>query len=102
MRISIDTATDSHDHIRKVIDLLRQMIGESHSSSAPSSSSNVFEPQGASPFAGIFGDSAPAAPAAPAPESPPAAPADPSQPQVVDLWGNPKKPDDQEFPVEVY
>ncbi len=108
MRISIDTATDSHEHIRKVIDLLRNLVGES-SGSGGSSSSNIFDnPAPAAPFAGIFGD-APAAPA-PAPSSEPSSPPAveilkdlnaPKTPQAVDLWGNPKDPD-KDPPVEVY
>jgi|GEM_PF-5855634 len=98
MEIKIDTSKDSHEHIRKVIELLKHVVGEQ---SASSSASATFDVPAANPFAGMFGDpAAPAeAPAAPVvPETPPAAP---SQPQAVDIWGNPKKPD-PDIGIEVY
>lgn len=104
MKITIDTASDSHDHIRRIIALLKGIVGEV-SESAPT---NVFDspaPAGGSVLGGFF-DSSPAS--TPTPESPAPAPSvdilkelnAPQEPQKVDLWGNPKKDDDP--PVEVY
>ena len=54
MKISIDTKEDSHEEIRKVINMLQNIVGESQVFSnqpMPSDSSAA-----ASPFANIFGD----------------------------------------------
>ena len=96
MEITVNTSTDSHDHIRKVIDLLRNLVGEQASSSNSSGSSSS---DAASPFAGMFGDSAPAPELPSAPVQMDIPPAAPTQPQSVDIWGNPKKPDPG---IEVY
>ncbi|MBI4144911.1 hypothetical protein HY493_01755 [Candidatus Woesearchaeota archaeon] len=108
MKITIDTASDSHDHIRRIIALLKGIVGESVQEVAQPS--NIFDspaPSGGSALSNFFDSS-------PAPTSPPESPAPapsvevlkelnaPQEPQKVDLWGNPKKEDDKEFPVEVY
>lgn len=104
MEITINTSTDSHDHIRKVIDLLKHLVGDTSSSSSSSATPPVTDSSTA--FAGIFGDSSPAPQAdntlpmmnAPTQDAPsPTA----QQPQVVDVWGNPKKPDSDPN-IEVY
>jgi hypothetical protein len=96
MQISIDTSTDSHEHIRKVIELLKHVVGDSSSSSAPASAETT-----SNAFAGIFGDSAsPGLPMSTPPTQDAPAPTS-QQPQVVDVWGNPKKPD-PDIGVEVY
>lgn len=63
MKITIDTKEDSHNDIRKVIRLLKHLIGESHSNFEPSTHEkpkpkNIFEDD--SPSVGgmfsMFGD----------------------------------------------
>lgn len=115
MRISIDTATDSHEHIRKVIDLLRHIVD---GTSSPSSS--VVEPA-SSPFGDMFGDApstpepTPAPPTEPAPDPTgtlpgmpqtmnPSSTLDQNTPPTVDLWGNQKEPEkkDPSDDIETY
>ena len=70
MKISIDTKEDSHDEIRKVINMLQNILGDAHQifSNLPAAlndSSTAAESANSSPFANIFGDSpAPTPPAA--------------------------------------
>ena len=117
MRISIDTTTDSHDHIKKVIDLLRNIVNDT-------SSSSVVTEQPGSPFGDMFGDNTPPAQPDPQPDphpnpqpdSPsepdptgtvpgapqtrqPSSTLDQSAPSAVDIWGNKKEPDPD---VETY
>ncbi len=105
MQISIDTSKDSHDHIKHVISMLQRIVDASSVASSDASA----------PFAGLFGDSTPhpIEPHTPSPGLPPPAPENPlthlqelnapkdESPKAVDLWGNPKKEDDNP-PVEVY
>jgi hypothetical protein len=107
MQISIDTSKDSHDHIKHVISMLQRIVDSSNTSVSSTSDASA-------PFAGLFGDSAPH-PIEPHPISPGLPPPAPDplthlqelnapkddSPKAVDLWGNPKKEDDNP-PVEVY
>ncbi|HSU72635.1 MAG TPA: hypothetical protein VLJ21_02190 [Candidatus Binatia bacterium] len=97
MEITINTTTDSHEHIRKVIDLLKHLVGENAAVSSPPVADS------SAAFAGIFGDNAPAVPTLPMDNPPTQDAPSPTaqQPQVVDIWGNPKKPD-PDVGVEVY
>ena len=96
MKITIDTASDSHEHIRHVIGLLQRVVGEVSQVQAAISSVDT---NSGNPFAGIFGDSTPAQPPQNAQtgglQGTSAQPAPPSeqQPQVIDLWGRQKKDD---------
>ncbi len=107
MQISIDTSKDSHEHIKHMIQMLQRLVGDT--TNTPSSSVS----DSSSAFADMFSDSAPhpVVPHTPSPGLPP--PTDPltnlqelnapkeASPRAVDLWGNPKKEDDNP-PVEVY
>ncbi|MAG91332.1 hypothetical protein CMO83_01500 [Candidatus Woesearchaeota archaeon] len=57
MKISIDTKEDSHEELRKVINMLQNLVGESQETFTNQPESGTSEPA-ASPFANIFGDTA--------------------------------------------
>ena len=118
MRISVDTATDSHEHIRKVIDLLRHIVD---------GTASVVE-QPSNPFGDMFGSSTPEptpSPPDPTPTDPTPEPTEPSpdptgtvpgvpqtinpsstldqsQPPTVDVWGNQKEQKDPPDDIETY
>lgn len=65
--MTIDTASDSHDHIKHVIDLLQRVVGASSAPPSAPAPMSMFDspqqaPQGATGLMDMFG-----APAAPAP-----------------------------------
>lgn len=55
VKLTIDTASDSHDHIKHVIDLLQRIVGVSATSSAPAPMAMFDAPAAANPLGDLFG-----------------------------------------------
>ncbi len=62
MKISIDTKEDSHEEIKKVIQMLRNLVGENQEVFTNQPISEATASTTENPFTNIFGDSSGAAP----------------------------------------
>jgi len=62
MKISIDTKEDSHEEIKKVIQMLKNLVGESQEVFTNQPSAEINSSAAENPFTNIFGDSSSAAP----------------------------------------